>query len=88
MVGKTVKLEIVRNKERRTLELRVAEAPDRMSPGPPRLTPRPAPLSSPAGRLAVRYGKTTAGQVPRIRRRRKRQTGRSGPGPGGLPRPV
>jgi len=30
-VGKTVKLEIVRNKERRTLELRVAEAPDRMS---------------------------------------------------------
>jgi len=38
-VGKTVKLEIVRNKERRTLELRVAEAPDRMSqdrPAPPR----------------------------------------------------
>jgi len=35
-VGKTVKLEIVRNRERRTIELRVAEAPDRMSPTPPR----------------------------------------------------
>src|SRR5207245_346391 len=30
-VGKTVKLEIVRNRERRTVELRVAEAPDRVS---------------------------------------------------------
>src|SRR5881409_861169 len=30
-VGKTVKLEIVRNRERKTVELRVAEAPDRMS---------------------------------------------------------
>src|SRR5207245_6473543 len=28
-VGKTVKLEIVRNRERRTVDLRVAEAPDR-----------------------------------------------------------
>src|SRR5438093_4747193 len=38
-VGKTVKLEIVRNRERKTVELRVAEAPDRMSqdrPAPPR----------------------------------------------------
>ena len=31
-VGKTVKLEIVRNRERRVVELRVAEAPDRMTP--------------------------------------------------------
>ena len=38
-VGKTVKLEIVRNREHKTVELRVAEAPDRMSqdrPAPPR----------------------------------------------------
>jgi serine protease Do len=38
-VGKTVKLEIVRNRERKTIELRVAEAPDRLSqdrPGPSR----------------------------------------------------
>ena len=34
-VGKTVKLEIVRNRERRTIELRVAEAPDRTSPDRP-----------------------------------------------------
>ena len=34
-VGKTVKLEIVRNRERRTVELRVAEAPDRVSPDRP-----------------------------------------------------
>src|SRR5437867_2560746 len=31
-VGKTVKLEIVRNRERRVVELRVAEAPDRLAP--------------------------------------------------------
>ncbi len=31
-VGKTVKLEIVRNRERRVMELRVAEAPDRLAP--------------------------------------------------------
>jgi serine protease Do len=31
-VGKTVKLEIVRERERRTVELRVAEAPDRLAP--------------------------------------------------------
>ena len=31
-VGKTVKLEIVRNRERRVVELRVAEAPDRVAP--------------------------------------------------------
>ena len=36
-VGKTVKLEIVRNRARRTVELRVAEAPDRVTPD------RPAP---------------------------------------------
>jgi len=30
-VGKTVKLEIVRKRERKTIELRVAEVPDRMS---------------------------------------------------------
>ena len=30
-VGKTVKLEIMRNRERKTIELRVAEAPDRMT---------------------------------------------------------
>jgi Do/DeqQ family serine protease len=36
-VGKTVKLEIVRNRARRTLQLRVAEAPDRVTPD------RPAP---------------------------------------------
>ena len=34
-VGKTVKLEIVRNRERKTIELRVAEAPDRMPPDRP-----------------------------------------------------
>jgi len=34
-VGKTVKLEIVRNRERRTIQLRVAEAPDRVSPDRP-----------------------------------------------------
>jgi len=34
-VGKTVKLEILRNRERRTIELRVAEAPDRVSPDRP-----------------------------------------------------
>jgi len=34
-VGKTVKLEIVRNRERRTINLRVAEAPDRMTPERP-----------------------------------------------------
>ena len=34
-VGKTVKLEIVRNRERRTMQLRVAEAPDRVSPDRP-----------------------------------------------------
>ena len=31
-VGKTVKLEIVRNRERRAITLRVAEAPDRLTP--------------------------------------------------------
>src|SRR5437899_221221 len=31
-VGKTVKLEIIRNHERRVVELRVAEAPDRLTP--------------------------------------------------------
>jgi Do/DeqQ family serine protease len=31
-VGKTVKLEIVRDRERRAVELRVAEAPDRLTP--------------------------------------------------------
>jgi Do/DeqQ family serine protease len=31
-VGKTVKLEIVRDRERRVVELRVAEAPDRLTP--------------------------------------------------------
>src|SRR5213593_2518843 len=31
-VGKTVKLEIVRNRERRAITLRVAEAPDRLAP--------------------------------------------------------
>src|SRR6266481_3652631 len=31
-VGKTVKLEIVRNRERRVVQLRVAEAPDRLAP--------------------------------------------------------
>jgi len=36
-VGKTVKLEIVRNRARRTVQLRVAEAPDRVTPD------RPAP---------------------------------------------
>jgi Do/DeqQ family serine protease len=36
-VGKTVKLEIVRNRARKTVDLRVAEAPDRMAPD------RPAP---------------------------------------------
>jgi serine protease Do len=38
-VGRTIKLEIVRNRERKTIDLRVAEAPDRMSqdrPSPPR----------------------------------------------------
>ena len=34
-VGKTVKLEIVRNRERRTIQLRVAEASDRVSPDRP-----------------------------------------------------
>jgi len=34
-VGKTVKLEIVRNRERRTINLRVAEAPDRLTPERP-----------------------------------------------------
>ncbi len=34
-VGKTVKLEIVRNRARKTVELRVAEAPDRTSPDRP-----------------------------------------------------
>ena len=34
-VGKTVKLEIVRNRERRTVQLRVAEAPDRITPERP-----------------------------------------------------
>jgi len=34
-VGKTVKLEIVRSRERRTVELRVAEAPDRVAPERP-----------------------------------------------------
>ena len=34
-VGKTVKLEIVRNRERRTINLRVAEAPDRRTPERP-----------------------------------------------------
>jgi Do/DeqQ family serine protease len=34
-VGKTVKLEIVRNRERRTINLRVAEAPDRVTPERP-----------------------------------------------------
>jgi Do/DeqQ family serine protease len=37
-VGKTVKLEIVRNRTRKTIQLRVAEAPDRTSPDRP--TPR------------------------------------------------
>ena len=31
-VGKTVKLEVVRNRERRAITLRVAEAPDRLTP--------------------------------------------------------
>jgi serine protease Do len=40
-VGKTVKLEIVRNRERRVVELRVAEAPDRLAPErPPSLQDR------------------------------------------------
>src|SRR5262249_28277249 len=34
-VGKTVKLEIVRNRERRTINLRIAEAPDRLTPERP-----------------------------------------------------
>jgi serine protease Do len=34
-VGKTVKLEIVRNRERRTIQLRVAEAPERSTPDRP-----------------------------------------------------
>jgi len=34
-VGRTVKLEIVRNRERRKVELRVAEAPDRLAPERP-----------------------------------------------------
>jgi len=34
-VGKTVKLEIFRNRARKTIELRVAEAPDRTTPAPP-----------------------------------------------------
>jgi Do/DeqQ family serine protease len=34
-VGKTVKLEIVRNRARRTVQLRVAEAPDRVTPDRP-----------------------------------------------------
>jgi serine protease Do len=34
-VGKTVKLEIVRERERRVVELRVAEAPDRLTPERP-----------------------------------------------------
>jgi Do/DeqQ family serine protease len=34
-VGKTVKLEIVRNRSRKTIELRVAEAPDRTTPDRP-----------------------------------------------------
>jgi serine protease Do len=34
-VGKTVKLEIIRNRERRTIQLRVAEAPDRLTPDRP-----------------------------------------------------
>src|SRR4029453_5785987 len=44
-VGKTVKLEIIRNRERRTIQLRVAEAPDRLTPHPPPAPPaRPPPL--------------------------------------------
>jgi serine protease Do len=39
-VGKNVKLEIVRNRERRTIQLKVAEAPDRLTPD------RPAPPRS------------------------------------------
>ena len=40
-VGKTVKLEIVRTRERRSVELKVAEAPDRgPSEGPPARRPR------------------------------------------------
>jgi serine protease Do len=34
-VGQKVKLEVVRNRERRTVELRVAEAPDRIAPDRP-----------------------------------------------------
>jgi len=34
-VGRTVKLEVVRNRERRAVELRVAEAPDRLAPERP-----------------------------------------------------
>jgi len=34
-VGKTVKLEVVRNRSRKTIELRVAEAPDRTTPDRP-----------------------------------------------------
>src|SRR2546426_771285 len=34
-VGRTVKLEVVRNRERRAVELRVAEAPDRLTPERP-----------------------------------------------------
>jgi Do/DeqQ family serine protease len=34
-VGKVVKLEIVRNRERKTIQLKVAEAPDRVSPDRP-----------------------------------------------------
>ncbi len=38
-VGKNVKLEIIRNRERRTIQLKVAEAPDRL---PPTAPPHPA----------------------------------------------
>ncbi|MGH7302230.1 MAG: S1C family serine protease, partial [Candidatus Rokuibacteriota bacterium] len=34
-VGKTVKLEILRKRERRTIQLKVAEAPDRVTPDRP-----------------------------------------------------
>ena len=34
-VGKTVKVEILRNRERRTIQLKVAEAPDRLTPDRP-----------------------------------------------------
>src|SRR5262249_48336326 len=42
-VGKTVKLEIFRNRERRTIQLRAAEAPARLTPDRPPPPPPPQP---------------------------------------------